>query len=223
MFELELRASQRRAAAERETRRAQAAARLEAQRQANAAAALAAQTRDQQVPVVREIQLVGVSFFNIYIRGCNSIQAAEERKRAVEKEEAEQSAREAELLRTGGVSLSEELTPMIVDLSTRGIRRSADKIILPASLRDSLQHQRGHLMGQLAFELSTVPSGVRRHAVALEFTAPAGQVLLPPRLAEEFADSDGALPRKIGVKFVKLRTLSFARLQPLTREFRKEV
>ena len=49
MFDLELKAAQRRAAAEREARRTQAAARLEAQRQANAAAALAAQTRDQQV------------------------------------------------------------------------------------------------------------------------------------------------------------------------------
>uniref|UniRef100_A0A061QRR2 Ubiquitin fusion degradaton n=1 Tax=Tetraselmis sp. GSL018 TaxID=582737 RepID=A0A061QRR2_9CHLO len=99
---------------------------------------------------------------------------------------AEKVAQEREELisRNNGVFLETRLRAVATDeelLTGKGIKRAADKIVLPASVGEELMSMDAPKNGAMMFELRT-PSGSVTHAGVLEFTAPAGTALLPPKV-----------------------------------------
>jgi ubiquitin fusion degradation protein 1 len=84
-----------------------------------------------------------------------------------------------------GVSLRVQLAaaPASADAaSSRGIKRAADKLLLPPSVGASLMSQDAPKNGAMLFEVAA-SNGGRTHAGVLEFTAPEGVVLLPDKVA----------------------------------------
>lgn len=74
----------------------------------------------------------------------------------------------------------------------KGIRRAADKILLPASAGRLLMDQGAPKNGAMHFELVCPASGAHTHAGLLEFTGPEGQVALPRAVAEALWGPDPA-------------------------------
>lgn len=84
-----------------------------------------------------------------------------------------------------GVSLRVQLAAAPVDaqsVAARGIKRAADKLILPPSVGAALMDQDAPKNGAMLFEVA-VSNGGKTHAGVLEFTAPEGVVLLPEKVA----------------------------------------
>jgi ubiquitin fusion degradation protein 1 len=73
--------------------------------------------------------------------------------------------------------------PAAAAAAARGIRRAADKIVLPAHLSDELMKQEAHAQG-LSFWRISARDGRSTAASALEFSAPEGMVLLPRKVAQ---------------------------------------
>lgn len=66
--------------------------------------------------------------------------------------------------------------------ASKGVRRRADKVVLPASLSGELMKQGAHAQG-LSFWRISARDGRSTVASALEFTAPEGVVLMPRKVA----------------------------------------
>lgn len=66
--------------------------------------------------------------------------------------------------------------------AARGIKRAADKLLLPPSVGASLMAQDAPKNGAMLFEVAA-SNGGKTHAGVLEFTAPEGVVLLPEKVA----------------------------------------
>uniref|UniRef100_A0A383WIE9 UBX domain-containing protein n=1 Tax=Tetradesmus obliquus TaxID=3088 RepID=A0A383WIE9_TETOB len=117
-------------------------------------------------------------------------QQREEEARAKRLEVAAAAAAEEErhfrdLEENRGVSLRVQLAaaPASADAaSSRGIKRAADKLLLPPSVGASLMSQDAPKNGAMLFEVAA-SNGGRTHAGVLEFTAPEGVVLLPEKVA----------------------------------------
>ena len=85
-----------------------------------------------------------------------------------------------------GVSITATLTaaPLSTAVAaSKGVKRHEDKVILPASLSSELVKQRAFEHGQLFWRISA-RDGRSTVASALEFTAPEGVIMLPPKVAK---------------------------------------
>jgi ubiquitin fusion degradation protein 1 len=99
-------------------------------------------------------------------------------------EEEQREAREREIEANNGVIWRGKLqaVPAPEDIAaSKGIKRAADKILLPPSVGSSLLHQDAYKNGAYFFELKH-PSGRRTHAGLLEFTAAEGFIALPKKV-----------------------------------------
>lgn len=67
--------------------------------------------------------------------------------------------------------------------AAKGVRRHGDKVILPARLSNELMKQQAHEQG-LSFWRISARDGRSTVASVLEFSAPEGAVLLPPKVSE---------------------------------------
>jgi hypothetical protein len=129
-----------------------------------------------------------------------------------------------------------------------GIRRRADKISLPRSFGAALTGQHSHAHhGHMFFELS-VGNGLLTHAALLDFEAPEGTVGLPPKVlrclgldgalsAGEDAGAPasepaaviargapaGAPPPMVTVAYRGLQAGTYAKLQPTSASFQREL
>jgi len=140
---------------------------------------------------------------------------------------AEKVAQEREELisRNNGVFLETRLRAVATDeelLTGKGIKRAADKIVLPASVGEELMSMDAPKNGAMMFELRT-PSGSVTHAGVLEFTAPAGTALLPPKVIRSLWGREAAQPvGTVQVRYKVLEKGTFARLQPATTAFQAD-
>eukprot|EP00877_Chromochloris_zofingiensis_P011828 jgi/Chrzof1/689/Cz01g24350.t1 len=99
-------------------------------------------------------------------------------------EQADQERHQVELEHNRGVYLHTSLQAAPADEDAaiaRGIKRVADKLVLPPSNGAQLMAQDAPKNGAMLFELAA-PNGARTHAGVLEFTAPEGVVLLPKKV-----------------------------------------
>ena len=111
-------------------------------------------------------------------------EARQRRLRENEQAEADRLAHESEIESNGGVYWHGRLRaiPAPEDIATsKGIKRAADKILLPPSAGNSLLHQDAMKNGAYFFELKH-PNGRRTHAGLLDFTAAEGFVALPRKV-----------------------------------------
>lgn len=96
----------------------------------------------------------------------------------------DQERHQVELEHNRGVYLHTSLQAAPADEDAaiaRGIKRVADKLVLPPSNGAQLMAQDAPKNGAMLFELAA-PNGARTHAGVLEFTAPEGVVLLPKKV-----------------------------------------
>ena len=103
---------------------------------------------------------------------------------AAEEAERERVAAEAEANRGVFFRATLQAAPTTAAAAAaRGIRRAADKLVLPPSAGAALMAQEAFKNGAMLFEV-TAPSGARTHAGVLEFSAdvPEGVVLLPEKV-----------------------------------------
>lgn len=122
----------------------------------------------------------------------------------------------------------------------RGLRRSADKILLPPSAGRALMDQGVMWSGSAnTFELAAASTGARTHAGLLDFTAPEGVVMIPRKVAECLwgpfggggAEGDGdrssypqCVSGAVTVTFKRLQHQGeYCRLQPALRSFHEHV
>lgn len=99
--------------------------------------------------------------------------------------QAEQQ-RQEDLEHNKGVSITATLTaaPLSTAVAAaKGVKRHEDKVILPASLSSELMKQRAFEHGQLFWRISA-RDGRSTVASALEFTAPEGVIMLPPKVTK---------------------------------------
>jgi hypothetical protein len=144
------------------------------------------------------------------------------------REEAERDARERALELNNGVFWRSRLlaVPASADVAAaKGIRRAADKVLLPPSAGQSLLQQDAMKNGTYFFELSH-PSGRRTHAALLEFSSAEGFIGVPrkvmrclygPDAVEK--DCDGPLD----VLYRRLPKGTRAVFQPRSAEFQSAV
>jgi ubiquitin fusion degradation protein 1 len=100
-------------------------------------------------------------------------------------EAARDAAREAELEANRGVWFHADLVAVAAPealAAGRGIRRAADKALLPPSAGAALMDQGAHRNGPMYFEVAT-PDGAATHVALLEFTSAEGFAALPPKAA----------------------------------------
>eukprot|EP00878_Enallax_costatus_P007163 GHUV01007507.1.p1 GENE.GHUV01007507.1~~GHUV01007507.1.p1 ORF type:complete len:464 (+),score=177.18 GHUV01007507.1:312-1703(+) len=112
-------------------------------------------------------------------------EARERRLQAAAAAAAEEERHQQDLEENRGVSLRVQLAAAPVDAQSivaRGIKRAADKLVLPPSVGSSLMAQDAPKNGAMLFEVAA-SNGGKTHAGVLEFTAPEGVVLLPEKVA----------------------------------------
>ncbi|KAL6769916.1 hypothetical protein ACKKBG_A32865 [Auxenochlorella protothecoides x Auxenochlorella symbiontica] len=120
-----------------------------------------------------------------------------QRERRLEQAAAEQAERDhlaAELERNRGVTWRARLAAVPLPdavAAGKGLRRAADKILLPASAGRLLMDQGAPRNGAMHFELVCPATGAHTHAGLLEFTAAEGQAALPPAVALALWGPDG--------------------------------
>lgn len=93
--------------------------------------------------------------------------------------------RQADMEHNKGVSITATLTATALSTAVaaaKGVKRHEDKVILPASLSSELMKQRAFEHGQLFWRISA-RDGRSTVASVLEFTAPEGVIMLPPKVA----------------------------------------
>lgn len=106
--------------------------------------------------------------------------------------------RQADVEHNRGVCICATLTavPMSLDVAeAKGIKRHADKIILPARLSHEFMKQNAHELG-VSFWRISARDGRSTAASVLEFSAPDGVVMLPPKVVHSLWGLDvRSLPR----------------------------
>lgn len=116
--------------------------------------------------------------------------ALEEEKRKLrlerlEREEADRLSRERDIEINRGVVWRGVLlaVPAASEIAvSKGIRRAADKVLLPPSAGDALLRQEAMKNGPYFFELRSVTTGRHTHAALLEFSSAEGFVGLPEKV-----------------------------------------
>ncbi|KAK9824172.1 hypothetical protein WJX72_008287 [[Myrmecia] bisecta] len=154
----------------------------------------------------------------------------ENRQRRIAEEavkEAERLRHEEDIARNKGVWWSAQLAAVPADEDAArllGIRRGTDKVLLPKSASNDLIAQDVYKNGAMFFEIAT-PSGRATHVGALDFTAAEGTVALPRHVVRNLWGPDGAAECSGSVKvtYRKLAKGTYARFQPRTADFQKEV
>lgn len=155
----------------------------------------------------------------------------EARRRRLEQlkfEEEQREAREQELEANNGVLWRGKLqaVPAPEDAAaSKGIKRAADKVLLPPSAGTSLLDQAAMKNGAYFFELKH-PSGRHTHAGILDFTSAEGFIAVPRKVARclwgpdaDIATCEGPLE----VAYKRLPKATRAVFQPRSAEFQKAV
>eukprot|EP00958_Prasinococcus_capsulatus_P012625 scaffold1269_cov400-Prasinococcus_capsulatus_cf.AAC.7 len=101
----------------------------------------------------------------------------------------------------------------------KGISRHKDKISLPRSAEHVLSPARRN--GALCFEVAA--GSKRTHSMLLDFSAAEGKVELPPHVAGCLSEPGQAAPDHVTVSYSLLQEGVFARLQPISSDFQKNV
>ncbi|KAF8073054.1 ufd1 [Scenedesmus sp. PABB004] len=153
---------------------------------------------------------------------------------------AEEARHAADLEENRGVSLRVSLAAAPAregEAAARGIRRAADKLVLPPSVGAALLDQGAPKNGAMLFEVAA-SNGASTHAGVLEFNAPEGVVLLPAKVANCLwglpgaggsddgggaggggGASGGRFGCAVHVRYKRLPTGTYVRLQPELRAF----
>ncbi|CAL5229441.1 g12764 [Coccomyxa viridis] len=146
---------------------------------------------------------------------------------------AEAAAAEQERLKheeaveaNNGVWWSARLRVVPLDESAaaqKGIKRGADKVLLPPSVGEDLMRQDAPKNGAQLFEIAST-SG-RTHAGVLDFTAVEGTIAVPPLVARNlFGPEAGASQdRTVAVTYRRLQKGEYARFQPRAAGFQQAV
>ena len=145
---------------------------------------------------------------------------------AAEAREAAELERQRLLHAAGGLAWSAELQAVPLDPGpslARGLKRVADKVVLPQSVGRHLVARGAMERGNLSFELRAA-SGAATHAGPLEFTGEEGFVALPEKvarcLAGERALRGGAFDYgKVQVSYRALGKATKAKFQPVRSSF----
>ena len=143
-------------------------------------------------------------------------------------EEEAQAARERVLEENNGVVWSSKLIQVAAPpdaAASKGIKRAADKILLPPSAGVSLLNQEAMRNGAYFFELKH-PSGRSTHAGLLEFTAAEGFVALPRKVARCLWGPNAdpaACEGELHVSYKRLPKATRAVFQPRSALFQETV
>lgn len=168
--------------------------------------------------------------------------AAAERQAAAEAAERLRARHEQLLERNKGVWTSQRLVPQLsLSAEAKGIRRRSDKISLPRSFGASLSEQHDHAThGAMFFELA-VDGRPPTHGALLDFEAPEGVVGLPPKVlrclgldsvlgvsaqpagTEPTPAFPLGTPPLVTVTYRSLQPGTFAKLQPVSAAFQREL
>lgn len=107
--------------------------------------------------------------------------------------------------------------------SQKGIRRGADKVLLPPSVGEELMRQDAPKNGAQLFEIAS--SSGRTHAGVLDFTAVEGTVAMPPLVARNLFGSEAGVPhgQSVKVTYRRLQKGEYARFQPRAADFQQAV
>jgi hypothetical protein len=103
--------------------------------------------------------------------------------------------RQADLEHNKGISITATLTaaPLSVAVAeSKGVKRHADKVILPASISNELMKQRAFEQGQSFWRISA-RDGRSTVASVLEFTAPDEVIMLPDKVVHSLWGLDVSL------------------------------
>eukprot|EP00308_Calcidiscus_leptoporus_P012138 CAMPEP_0119377762 /NCGR_PEP_ID=MMETSP1334-20130426/46502_1 /TAXON_ID=127549 /ORGANISM="Calcidiscus leptoporus, Strain RCC1130" /LENGTH=420 /DNA_ID=CAMNT_0007396779 /DNA_START=118 /DNA_END=1380 /DNA_ORIENTATION=- len=104
----------------------------------------------------------------------------------------------------------------------RRIRRRADKVTLPHSAASELSAASKN--GALFFELTAPGTKTHTHSSLLDFSAAEGTIGVPPEVLRCLGlSADGNTHTDIDVRYKPLRKGTFARVQPLTSQFRADI
>lgn len=155
----------------------------------------------------------------------------QQKEREQQEREREALAREAELARIRDADLERNrgvvyhatlLSSLSLEGELRRIRRRADKVTLPHSAASELSAASKN--GALFFELSAAGSSTRTHASLLDFSASEGTIGLPAEVLRCLGlSADANVRAEIGVRYTPLRKGTFARVQPVSSQFRADV
>lgn len=146
-----------------------------------------------------------------------------QREKRVAQEKAEEQERlevEAKLELNHGIYFSKRFKLEVSFKAVeKGIARHKDKISLPKSTEHLLDPARKN--GALCFEVAT--NSKRTHSMLLDFSAPEGKVEISPHVAGCLMENDVHAPEYATVSYSYLQEGTFARLQPLSANFQKNV
>jgi hypothetical protein len=109
--------------------------------------------------------------------------------------------RQADMEYNRGISISATLTPAPLSpevAATKGIKRSADKIVLPARLSEELMKQAAHEKA-LPFWRLSARDGRSTMAAALDYSGQDGEVLLPPKVIQSLWGLEVSIPPRTGL------------------------
>lgn len=149
--------------------------------------------------------------------------AAEERALAAQSEEKLRARHDALLEQNKGVFSSQRLR-VRGDTSAheRGIRRRADKVSLPPSFGAGLvERHNAALHGAMFFEVAWKDRIT--HAALLAFDSPEGTVGMPPEMMRAMGMGSAAVPEEVTVTYRTLKPGTYAKLQPVSSGFQRDV
>eukprot|EP00892_Ulva_mutabilis_P004935 jgi/Ulvmu1/2813/UM142_0011.1 len=154
-------------------------------------------------------------------REAHEAAVVELRRRQEEEAERAELQRQADVEHNRGVCISATLTavPMSTEIAeAKGIKRNADKIILPARLSNEFMKQNAHELGVSFWRLSA-RDGRSTAASVLEFSAPDGVVMLPPKVVHSLWGLDAQAHGDILVEFRRLEPGKFVSFTPQSSDF----
>lgn len=160
--------------------------------------------------------------------------ALEEQKRKVRLEQIQREEEERLLIehdreRNRGVVWRGKLlaVPAASEIaSAKGIRRAADKVLLPRSVGDNLLQQDAMKNGPYFFELKSIKTGRKTHAALLEFSAAEGFIGLPEKVVRCLFGVDAspdACDGQLDVAYCTLPKGTRVVFQPRSAEFQSAI
>lgn len=156
--------------------------------------------------------------------------AAQKRLQSLERAEEERIAHESELEQNNGVVWRNSLVAVPVPdsiVQNKGIKRAADKILLPPSAGRSLMDQNAYSNGPMFFKLQGSSGSTNvTHAGLLEFSAAEGFVALPQKVIHSLLGPDMALMNeslRLEVSYRRLPKGEKAVFQPRAATFQTDV
>lgn len=145
---------------------------------------------------------------------------------AQQMQDALKQQEEAHVARNHGVVCTAQLQAVpLVQENLRGIRRSADKVLLPSSIGALLLQQGASVNGAPFFQIQT-PSGASTHGGVLSYDAAEGTIALPPKVVRSLWGPNAtaeACTGTVRVNYVRLDRGSYVKFQPRHAAFQKSV